>query len=607
MPVRPFGFFVSRCFTLTPAGVALSSFKLERGCFASMTRNAPLLLGTDEWRAGENARPGLTSGPVLVDDLSVSATPPTIRRATPDDAVPWIDLLLATFGGDYVAREVYDPIWVATQFSPETGCETWVAERHGQLMASISILPPNWPNINPICNLGRVLIRPEAYDDGSAPALFDKMRHLATERNQTMVTRVVPTDNSQQLLLEQLGFVCAGYQPIKHILGSRLATLFYTRPAPALLGDRQQVSESLSQVSELAITVLMLMGVPPPTLVRDGVTGYPLQSGDLRAEEVPFEDYKFCRAQLRQKNPTVEISGGFHLGLGLMRIESSDPVRALLARNGGKTTAGLAFYFDEHDRCARFVDSFSVDDASTGALFQQAIMLAQEQFQAVYVEVDILVSAPRLLKTAEQLGFVPVAYLPAFYSRGTVCDDVIKMVKINVPYAFEGGQLTTQASTIAAVVDRTFEDMKIGLAIVNLLRSLPIFQGLGDGELRKITRLFQQKLYRPGETVFQKGQLGEEAFVVMRGQVDIRLDDKSPPLASMGPGKIFGELAFLDGSPRTAHATAVQPSILLVLHREAFSRLVASEPHLGMMVMRNIAVDLSAKLRQASSTLAARR
>ena len=51
-----------------------------------------------------------------------------------------------------------------------------------------------------------------------------------------------------------------------------------------------------------------------------------------------------------------------------------------------------------------------------------------------------------------------------------------------------------------------------------------MFAGLGDGELRKIARLFVQKLYRPGEQVFAKGDSGDEAFIVLRGKISIQLE-----------------------------------------------------------------------------------
>jgi CRP-like cAMP-binding protein len=116
--------------------------------------------------------------------------------------------------------------------------------------------------------------------------------------------------------------------------------------------------------------------------------------------------------------------------------------------------------------------------------------------------------------------------------------------------------------------------------------------------------LFAQKLYRAGDRVFNKGDSSNESYIVMRGQIDIHLADNGAAAASIGNGEIFGEQAFLDGSPRTAGAVARQPSVLLVVQRSAFYELVHSEPHLGMIIMRNIAREVSNKLRKASAALA---
>ena len=529
-----------------------------------------------------------------------------IRRATVDDAIPWIDLLIASIGEGYVSREVYDPVWAASQFAEESNCETWVLEASGALIGSVTFLPPNWPLLNPICNLGRLLLRPEAHATGAARALLGRVCAVASERGQTVVSRVSGADNPQQLLLEQLGFICCGYQPFKHLLELRSGYLFYVLPCARVLGLRQRLSGSVPQATELAAAVLGVMGLPAPEPLRDGATGYPLRSQELHTEEIGFGDYQFCKSQLRQQNPLPEVSGGFHLGLGLMRVESGSTIRALLGRTGERTLAGLAYCFDEHDRCVRIVDTFCVDEVSLGAVCQSLAKISQDQLQATYVEMDVLASATRLLKTAEQLGFVPVAYLPAFFSRSGAVDDVVKLVKLNLPYSFEGGEFTRQARSVAEVVDRNFDEQKFGVAIISLLRGLPLFAGLGDGEIRKMAHLFEQRLYRPDEIVFQKGAAGDEVFVVMRGQVEIRLDEKSHAVATMTEGKIFGELAFLDGLPRIAWTVATQPSILLVVHRDAFNRLIAREPHLGMLVIRNIALDLSQKLRHASSALSRR-
>jgi hypothetical protein len=289
-----------------------------------------------------------------------------------------------------------------------------------------------------------------------------------------------------------------------------------------------------------------------------------------------------------------------------LRIATDSSLRAVLGQRESGIVSGLAYIHDEQDRCVRILDAFSTDELSIGTLFQHVDKIAQEQLSAAYLEVDILMTAPRLLKSAEQLGFAPIAYLPAFFNQSGLCTDVVKLVKLNMMYDTEYTALTDTAAAIVGTIDQNFEYYKTGRAVVNQLRALPIFEGLGDGELRKIARLFSQKLYRSGEPVFQKGDPGEQAYIVMRGQVNIFLDDPEHPVATMQSGQIFGELAFLDNAPRSVTAVASQASILLIAHRAAFNDLTQKEPHLGLAVMRNMALDFSHKLRRATTARAAK-
>jgi len=409
-------------------------------------------------------------------------------------------------------------------------------------------------------------------------------------------------DNAQQILFENLGYACVGFQPLKHLVQQRVGVLFYVRGAKSVLVTRNSLSESLPQVSELAEAALEKLQIPNAMTVRDGACGYPLQC-ELKVHDGTTDDFDLWRLQSESANPPVEVSGRFNYGFGLLRIPGSYQLRAFLGQCDRNMVCGLAYYFDDHDRCARVTDAFCNDDLSMGALLAHAVKAVQQKLGAVYTEIDILATAPRLLKSAEQLGFVPVAYLPAFYSRGGQYCDVVKMVKLNVTYSLDDGNFTGHARSMVEIIDRNFQDQKLGSAIINLLRPLSMFAGLGDGELRKIARLFVQKLYRPGEQVFAKGEICDEAYVVLRGKISIHLEENAPAIAQLADGKIFGELAFLDGAPRAAYAVAVQPSILLVMKRAAFADLVRREPSLGMMVMRNLAQDLAVKLRGVNDAL----
>jgi CRP/FNR family cyclic AMP-dependent transcriptional regulator len=530
----------------------------------------------------------------------------TIRQATKGDAAQWRELVEETFGKEYPAKEIYDLGWIEGQLDPSNGHETWVADADGELTCSISILKASDDNHNPVLNLGRNLHRRSSFSDGSAKALLKMMTEIAMQRNQMVVTRVAALDNLQQILYETAGFACVGFQPYKHMLQARTGMLYYVRSSNQVLMTRLPLSESLPQISELASVVLEKLKISNPVRIRDGATGYPLQH-DIQVHLATFEDFQLWRDHCQSANPPTEISGAFNLGLGLMRVDATGTYQAVLGQQGETIVAGLAYYFDSVDRCVRLTEAFSVDDLSMGSLLQQAVKSIQEQFSPVYLEMDALVTSPRLLKTAEQLGFVPVAYLPAFYFKNETYADVVKMEKLNMAYALDGVDFTTESRAIAEVIDRNFQDQKVGVAIINLLGGLPIFDGLGDGELRKIARLFTQKLFRPGEVIFKKGDSGDEAYIVMRGQIDIQLEENAPPIASVPSGKIFGEMAFLDGAPRTAFAVASQASILLVAKRSEMNAVIQREPHLGMVVMKNVALDLSNKLRQANTAISGKR
>lgn len=543
-----------------------------------------------------------------------------IRKAGPEDAGKWIDLVKATLGDEHPAKQVLDPDWVAGELSDASGHETWVAEADGKFTAAGSILffapkaaagdTGNTSRVsrdysflkNPVCNLGRNVMLPSAAEDGSGEALISKLGEWATGREQMAIARVLASDNAQQIVFEKAGFVCVGFQPDKHFHRIREEVLFYVKPARSIIGNRVALSESLPMINELASAAMENLHIPRTGTAKDGGQGYPLQT-DVTFLDVSSKRYEEEREKSRSLNPPLEMSGGFNTGHGFMRVDVEMPADAFLVEREGKIVGGVHFIFDELDRCVRVLNAYCSDGLSAGAMLHQLLKVSQAKLNAFYVEVDILGSATRLLISAEQLGFVPSAYLPGFHKHGDGIIDVVKLVKFNQNFQIEEAELTAQAAVVAQVVGRCLEDQVGGVAIVNLLRDLSIFSGLGDGELRKLGRLFTQKLFKPMEAIFNRDDAGDEAYVIMRGKVDIFLDETKQPIASFEQGKVFGELAFLDGSPRGAKAIAAQPTILLIIKRNDFYELTQREPHLGLAVMKNMALELGNRLRQMNASV----
>lgn len=111
---------------------------------------------------------------------------------------------------------------------------------------------------------------------------------------------------------------------------------------------------------------------------------------------------------------------------------------------------------------------------------------------------------------------------------------------------------------------------------------------------------------KAGVEVFRQGQLGHYLCLLVEGRVEIVKQDSAgerKTLATIGPGKTFGEMSLIDGQPRSASAIAMDDSRVLVLTEQNFRRLVDQHPRLGALVLSKLARLMSHRLRSTSAML----
>lgn len=111
-----------------------------------------------------------------------------------------------------------------------------------------------------------------------------------------------------------------------------------------------------------------------------------------------------------------------------------------------------------------------------------------------------------------------------------------------------------------------------------------LFRGLPRETRVRIAALAVRRGYEEGTVIFMRGDPGDSLCGVATGRVRISASGpggKEVFLNIMEPGDAFGEIALLDGSPRTATATAMAPTELIVIPRDAFSALLQSQPQLA--------------------------
>lgn len=122
----------------------------------------------------------------------------------------------------------------------------------------------------------------------------------------------------------------------------------------------------------------------------------------------------------------------------------------------------------------------------------------------------------------------------------------------------------------------------------SVLARVSLFADLEQDDLRKLAEQLRPRRYRRGETVFVTGDPGTSLCMVNAGRIKLALtsnEGREVILDMLGPGEVFGELALLDGEPRSADAIAVEPTELLLLQRDEFIRFLRAQPEAAITLL----------------------
>lgn len=124
-----------------------------------------------------------------------------------------------------------------------------------------------------------------------------------------------------------------------------------------------------------------------------------------------------------------------------------------------------------------------------------------------------------------------------------------------------------------------------------LLAQVSIFEQLDGESLEQLSALLRTRRYAKGEVIFHQGDVGTALYVIRKGEVAIRLsspDGKEVILALLDRGDFFGELALLDGEPRSTDAVAREETDLLSIQREDFRVFLNARPKVALGLLANL-------------------
>lgn len=135
---------------------------------------------------------------------------------------------------------------------------------------------------------------------------------------------------------------------------------------------------------------------------------------------------------------------------------------------------------------------------------------------------------------------------------------------------------------------------------ITALRKVLFFEALTEQDLQTLANSLERRTFAKGMVVFHKGSPGDLMHIIESGKVRIFILSESGHEISVnvyGPGDVFGELAILDGLPRSAGAMALEKTVTLALHRDDFLRHLETHPQMA----QSIIWMLSARLRYTTT------
>lgn len=132
------------------------------------------------------------------------------------------------------------------------------------------------------------------------------------------------------------------------------------------------------------------------------------------------------------------------------------------------------------------------------------------------------------------------------------------------------------------------------------LRGLSLFSTLNPRELKTVDGLLHERSFLQDEVIFDQGEEGQALYIIESGKVLICRQGQSAggKIAELGPGRLFGELALLDNSPRVAQARAVESCTLAVLFRADFLGLLETHAVIASKISLQLARHIGQRLRE---------
>jgi len=525
-----------------------------------------------------------------------------IRSATENDVDAVKNLFVTVYGEDYPFTQFYDTSWLKKAvFDDDT--LFWVAVDQGRIVGTISTLLTAGNLSDLIGEFGRLVVDTKVGRKNIGTRLFETATDSVRSMIQFGFAEARTAHIGSQKILERCGFVPLGFEPMKYKLQDRESVVIYGKLLGKTLDLRRNHPRVIPEAAPLAMRVLESIGLGSDVVVVEEDDGYPSAEEfdatagqtDLEIEDLSEQGWSPLLRIERGRVKGREVFGNLSLAHGFFKIKTQS-TRYLMAKQGAVVVGGLGFTHDPIDQKVRIFELIGIHEQIKGKLLREAEQIAREDLNAIYIEADVNAYMPAIQRTLERMGFMAVAYCPSMVFEEVERLDVIRMAKLTVPYFPEEITLTESSEQIREFIERSLEDRREGGLVAQAAKTTELFQHLDEGDIYHLAQLGGIRTLAKGEYLIQQGESGDRLYIIISGSMQVRIDDKE--VGRIGSGETVGEMALLKAEPRMADVIALEDSQAVEIRCSDLMRLMNKRPRLGSVVMRNLAGDLSGKLRK---------
>ena len=142
-------------------------------------------------------------------------------------------------------------------------------------------------------------------------------------------------------------------------------------------------------------------------------------------------------------------------------------------------------------------------------------------------------------------------------------------------------------------------------SMITFLLTTPMFEDLEPREINEVIHIVEPIKYGAGDVIFREGQSGDAWYAIYSGEVEVvkQSGDAEKLIRTLDPHSCFGEIAVLDGLPRSATIRAAKDSVVLRIPQDKFSELLNEDHLVAHKLVKHMALLLANRQRSSTEVL----